>query len=751
MERRLAAIVAIDVVGYSRLMAQDEEGTIARLNAAREDIIGPPIARFGGRIVKTMGDGILVEFLSVVDAVRAALEIQRFMAERSVGDPVDRRLVLRMGINLGDVVVDGEDILGDGVNVAARLEALSDPGGISISRAVRDQIRDKLEVGLEDQGEVSVKNMARPVRVFRVLLAGEASAADEAAAQRTVLAAEAQSFGLLMGRDDAQAQGDLTLCGQTFIEALEQHGGQAVDRVGDGIVAIFETPVEAVQGAVEAQVAVATLNQGMAPERRVRFRVGIALGDAGSSGGAGTMEALAAPGEVCVSPEVHERLSGNSGFDLAKIANPSGDLAGFRLTLPKLTESPVTSGLPLQCQALDLPLPAKPSIIVLPFKDLSPNAELGHLTEGIRIDVQCALVKISGLFAIAAGTASCYAGRDVTAQQVGRDMGVKYVLEGTVQSLGDRLRVTAQLTDTDSGESVWAERYDRQLDGSFLVQDEIVERIVTALDVELVGGEQAKVWRKTLRDPKALEIYYKGLQRLMTFDKESVAAARQHFETVSRMAPNVTLGPTNVAFCHYWDAIMGWSDTAEEALAQAAEWAEKAAAMDDADGQAHIILAHVHLLKRRHEDALRIGQEAVEIRPLCANTNALFGNILIYCGRSREAIERVKNAIRTAPVYAPWWVELLAIAYRDSGQYGRAISAAKEAIALSADKTAARAILASACVAGGWLEAAREVADSILEMEPAFSVASYSQQHPYRDPETLEALQDRLRAAGLPG
>ena len=196
---------------------------------------------------------------------------------------------------------------------------------------------------------------------------------------------------------------------------------------------------------------------------------------------------------------------------------------------------------------------------------------------------------------------------------------------------------------------------------------------------------------------------------------------------------------------------MGWSKAPEDALAAAAAWSEKAAAMDDADGQAHIILAHVHLLNRRHDDALRIGQEAVQIRPLCANTNALFGNILIYCGRPGEAIERVKNAIRTAPVYAPWWVELLAIAYRDSGQYGRAISAAKEAILLSSDKTAARAIFASACVAGGWPDAGREVAQTILEMAPGFSVSAYGRQHPYRDPETSKALQGSLRAAGLPG
>lgn len=755
MKRRLAAILATDVVGYSRLVARDEEGTIARLNAAREELIDPSIARYGGRIVNTMGDGLLAEFSSVVDAVRAALEIQKAMTERGAAAPQDQRIILRIGINLGDVVVEGEDILGDGVNVAARLEALSEPGGICISRAVRDQIRDKLEIRLEDQGEVSVKNMARPVRVFRVLPEGTTAPIESVGVKRFALSADVRSFALLMGDNDAQARADLDSCCGRFAQAIEHRGGRTLESAGDGIFAVFKTPVDAAYGAIEAQTAVAAWNEGVPPERRVRFRVGIGfINEAPTSrqdrSGAVAMEALAAPGEVCAGQEVVEQLSGDGAFRFEELDDAPDKSAAFKLALHTAPASPIGGRLPLQCQGLDLPLPAKPSIIVLPFKDLSPRRELGHLTEGIRIDVQCALVKISGLFAIAAGTASNYADRDVAAAQVGKEMGVRYVLEGTAQGSGNQMRITAQLTDAESGRSIWAERYDRKLDDSFLVQDEIVENIVTALDVKLVGGEQAKVWRKTLRDPKALELYYRGLQLLISFNKESVAAARQLFETVSHLAPNVTLGPTSVAFCHYWDAIMEWSDSSEDALVQAGDWAERAAAMDDADGQGHIILAHVHLLNRHHEEALRIGQEAVLIRPLCANTNALFGNILIYCGRPNDAIERVKNAIRYAPVYAPWWVELLAIAYRDSGHYGQAISAAKEALRLSSEKSGARAILASACVAGGWLEAAREVASTILEADPAFSVSSYGHQHPYQDPAKLETVLSNLREAGLP-
>ena len=664
-------------------------------------------------------------------------------------------MVFRIGVNLGDVVVKGDDLLGDGVNVAARLEALSVPGGISISRSVRDQIRDNLALRLEDQGEVAVKNIARPIRVFRVLLDDIPSAAGQAAAGNILLSADVRGFALLMGDNDDLARADLAHNRAIFAQAIDQHGGRALEPAGDSVAAVFSTPADAARCAIEAQTAIAAWNDSVPPERRLRFRVGIGLADEGAgsrpgAGGTAGIEAYAAPGEVCVAGDMRQRLAGETSFEFEEISEAPGDRAVFKLTLPTAAIAPIGGHLPPQCQALDLPLPAKPSIIVLPFKNLREDPEQGHLAEGIRIDIQCALVKISGLFAIAGGTASNYAGRDVAAVQGGKEMGVRYVLEGTVQRSGDQVRVTTELTDAENGRSVWAERYDRRLDDTFLVQDEIVEKIVTALDVKLVSGEQTKVWRKTLRNPKALELYYKGLELLIIFNQESVAESRQLFETVSQISPNVTLGPTSVAFCHYWDVIMGWSDAPDDSLAQAKLWAEKAAAMDDADGQGHIILAHVHLLNRRHEEALSVAEEAIRIRPLCANTNALFGNILIYCGQPPNAIRRVKNAIRYAPVYAPWWIEILATAYRDDGQYGRAISAAKEALRLNSKGSGARAILASACVAGGWLEAAREIATNILEWDPDFSLSSYAQQHPYQDQATLDGVLGNLRDAGLP-
>jgi tetratricopeptide (TPR) repeat protein len=329
-------------------------------------------------------------------------------------------------------------------------------------------------------------------------------------------------------------------------------------------------------------------------------------------------------------------------------------------------------------------------------------------------------------------------------------MGVQYVLQGSVRGNSERLRVTAQLTDGTTGQVLWTEQYDRVIDDSFIVQDEIAQKIITSMDVKLVSGEQAKVWRKTLRNPKALELYYRALDRLEDFDKNGVADSRHLAEKVTEISPDVTLGPTLVAFCHYWDATMGWSDDISESLDRAGEWAEHAAAMDDASGEAHIVLAHVKLLRGHHDEAEMIAEEAFKIRPQCANTNALSANILVYCGKPIKAIERIKAAIRYAPAYASWWVEILSAAYRDSGKPDMATTAAREALRLRPDSSNGLALLCSALMAEGNENLARETASRLRHADPTYSLQAYARMHHYRDSSTLDAQLAQLRQAGLP-
>ncbi|MGI3185691.1 BTAD domain-containing putative transcriptional regulator [Nioella aestuarii] len=427
-------------------------------------------------------------------------------------------------------------------------------------------------------------------------------------------------------------------------------------------------------------------------------------------------------------------------------ANPTPD-AEARQNLGEKSADHETE---LGALGIELAIPPEPSLIVTPFRDLS-GGRLDHLAEGLRIDIQSALVKISGLFVIAAGSAASYAGQDVGPEQISTEMGVRYVLTGAVRGSERRIRVSAELTDGLTGQVVWSERYDRDLDEDFVVPDEIVERIVAMLDVTVARGEQARVWRKTLRNPDALALYYKGLERLTQFDKQSVASARRLFERVSEISPEVTLGPTLVAFCHYWDVTMGWGEDSARSLLAATEWAERASQLEDADGQAHAILAHVRLLHGEHEEALRLAEVAISIRPQCATTNALYANILLWHGRPGEALDRVNFAIRAAPIYASWWVEILAAAYRDLGRLEMAEAAARELLRRKPDNLEASILLAGILAAQGRLDEAARIGAEVMSLDPDCSAENLARRHPYRCETDLEKLLGLLRSCGLPG
>ena len=345
-QTRRPAILAADVAGYSRLMGVDEEGALARLKALRRELADPKIKEHRGRIVKTTGDGLLIEFASVVDAVRCAVEVQREMAERNANVPPDRRIEFRMGINLGDIIKDGRDIYGNGVNLAARLEALAEPGGICVSRVVRDQVRDKLDFSFEDLGEQQVKNIARPVRVYRV-----------------------------------------------------REGAAAIEHVSPA------------------------------------------------------------------SPQL-------------------------------------------------LPLPDKPSIAVLPFQNMSGDPEQEYFADGMVEEIITALSRIRWLFVIARNSSFTYKGRALDVKQVGRELGVRYVLEGSVRKSGDRIRITAQLVEAASGSHIWAERYDRGVADIFAVQDEITERVVGAIEPELYAAENVRTQRKSPESLDAWECVIRALTQL---------------------------------------------------------------------------------------------------------------------------------------------------------------------------------------------------------------------------------------------
>jgi DNA-binding SARP family transcriptional activator/TolB-like protein len=404
--------------------------------------------------------------------------------------------------------------------------------------------------------------------------------------------------------------------------------------------------------------------------------------------------------------------------------------------------------LPPQLQGLDLRPPARPSIVILPFSNLTGDPGEDYLAEGIRIDIQAALVKITGIFLIAAGAANAVRGSD--AQTAGRAFGVRYALHGSIRRAGANLRISAELIDVEGGQAIWTEIYDRRFDDGFEVQDEIIAEIIKALDVKLLRGEHAAVWHKTLKDRDALESFYKGVQEFFKQQKDSMLRARRAFEAVDRMQPKVSTGATWVAMTHWFDAFKGWRDDPAESLDKAGEWSAKAVAMDDPDGQAHMVLSHVHLMNRRFDDALIVGREAVQLRPNCTNANGFFANVLHYCGDQRDAIDHVTWAIRYSPVYPSFFADVLSLALHFDASFDAAIAVAGGSLRLNpGGQTASLVTLASLWQKGDHGQA-RQMATQLTAADPAFSVKRFARLQPYRDPADLENYAAKIKAAGLP-
>jgi len=560
-----------------------------------------------------------------------------------------------------------------------------------------------------------------------------------------VIYAQPRAYGVLMGENAAAASKAVERSGAGVAAAFAAHRGEPRSARAGAVVAFFPGADQALAAARSAREGVLRANSELPADQRVHHRFGVDM----CAQGADAAEAVAraavlAAGAQTDGIHISEALRAGLADRGDSLHLSAADAGSYALIFG---EGEKRAG-PVQLEGLDLPLPAKPSIVLLPFTTAADDAEAQALASGLRLDIQTALVKMSGVFLIAAGTANAL--RGVPAAQAAARLGVRHVLEGNVQRQGERARVNVQLLDTQEDRIVWSEQYDRALDASFALQDEIAERIVTALDVKLASGEQARVWRKCLTQPRARDHYYSGMLAFFQMNADAIASARAHFERLAELAPESPYGPTMVAFCLWIQATRGWAKDPALARQQAGEWAERAAAMEDADGQAHTVLGNVRLLQRRFDEAARIAREAVEIRPNCTNANGFLANVLLYCGEPLAAAERVRKAIRISPVYPPWFIEILAAAYRDGGQFDMAEMAAREAMRINPGSREARLILASALVRRGAGDEARSVAAAVLAKEPRFSSRAYADNLPYRDDAAREKIVADLEQAGFP-
>jgi len=624
-KRKLTAILSADVKGYSRLMGEDEEATVRTITAHR-NVITTVIEKYRGRVVDSPGDNILAEFASVVDAVQSAVEIQEVVRAKNAELPEDRRMEFRIGINLGDVIQEGERIYGDGVNIAARVEGLADPGGICISGSAYEQIENKLALGYEYVGEHTVKNIVKPIRVYRVPTG----------------------------------------------------------------------PKPAVQVTEEGKPALRW--------QRAALAVMIAL------------------------------LVVAGGVAIWKSYRPS--------------TSPPTEVASVEKMAF--PLPEKPSIAVLPFANLSGDPSQDYLSDGTTENIITALSKISNLFVIARNSAFTYKGKTVKIQQIAEDLGVRYVLEGSVQKAGERVRINAQLVDGLTGLHIWAERYDRKISDIFALQDDITNQVVTALEVKLTEGEAARVSRRQTDNTEAYELFRRGLEHQRRATKTDNDQARRLFEKAVAVDPSFADAWCFLGYTHQEDWYFGWSENATQSLEQATTLAQKAIALDDSSPCPYMLLETIHLWRRDYEKAIAYGEKAVALEPNHADATLQLARTLTYAGRPEETIELTKKAMRLSPYYPDWYLGVLGTAYRLAGNYDEAIAAYDKRRERNPHSTMPYLGLALVYSEVGRDEESRAAASEVLKRNPRISLNQVKNRLPYQDPAEVDRIIAALRKAGLP-
>jgi adenylate cyclase len=576
-KRKLTAVFSADVAGYSRLMGEDEAATVKTLEDYKQGMFSL-VKQHGGRVVDSPGDNVLAEFPSVVNAVECAVETQKQLKSRNAAQPENRRMEFRIGINLGDVIEKSERIYGDGVNIAARIESLAEGGGICISRSTYEQVEHKLPLHYEDMGSHKVKNVIRPVHVYKV----------------------------------------------------------------------------------------------------------------------------------------SETLT---------------------LTVPRANKEPESM--------------AMPSIAVMPFVNLSGEAEQEYFSNGITEEIITSLSKTPKMLVIDRGSTFAYKGKAVDLSQVGRELGVQYILTGSVRKAGERVRVNAQLINASGGEHLWAERYDRELKDIFALQDEITLRITQALQIKITEGEQARIYGKGTDNLDAYLKWLQGQDLLLRGSKEDNALARRMFEDAIRSDPKWAQPYVLLGWTYLMESLLGGSSSPESSFNEAINLGRKSLALDDSLPGPHGLMSRIYLYERHHEEAVAEAQKAVALAPSLAFAYVWLGSALMYAGRSHEAARNLEKAIRLNPFPPAYWIRDLGEAYRMTKQYEEAITKFKKVIQANSHYLEGHVSLACTYSQMGRGSDAEAAASEVLKQAPDFSVQDYAKTLPYKEKNDLNCVIEALRKAGL--
>ncbi len=581
--RRLAAILCADVAGYSRLMGIDELGTLTQLKAHRKEAIDPAVSSHGGRVVSTAGDGFLMEFPSAVSAVECAVVFQQDIARRNEGLADDRRMEFRVGINVGDVIVDDDDIFGEGVNVAARIQALAEIGGIYISGNVFEQVKNKVAVAYEDLGEQRVKNIADPVKVYR----------------------------LRADRNDP-----------TVAVVAENHSA--------------------------------------------------------------------------------------------------------RVTPPRI-----------------------PTVGVLPFNAMSSDPEVEHMADGLSENITTILARAPGIFVIARNSTFTYKGTAVRVQQVAKDLGATYVIEGSIQKAGDRVRITAQLIEAETGNHVWAERFDRTLDDPFALQDEISWEVSDALRTHVTEGEQIQVWRKGAA-PETWDLGGQGYTAFLKQNQKDNIRARDLWLKALELDPSYAVSAMGIAWTYFFESSFGWTDDPMAAFGKAVEYARQAMALNDELPDCHSLMGILDLYQRKFDEAVSSCEKAARMSPNHATIVGLLGWVYGYVGKPEEALSLIDRAVQLSPSYPEWMLAVQGRARIITGDMEGAIASFEQAASMNPENYGIHVGLAAAYAVAGQEDMAQAEAKMVLTRNTRFTVQSWVMAAPYKNGEDLARELDGLRAAGFP-
>ena len=576
--RKLRAILSADVKGYSILMADDEVFTIESLKTYRQ-IMSEYIKQRNGRVVDSPGDNLLAEFASAVDAVRCSVEIQKRLKKENELYVKDKRVQFRIGINLGDVVQDGDRIYGSGVNIAARIEGLADPGGLCISRSTYDQVKEKLELEFEYLGEHEVKNIKEPVRVYKALLDSD--------------------------------------------------------------------PLK-----------------------------------------------------------------------------------------PLVTES--------------LKLPEKPSIAVLPFDNMSGDPNQEYFSDGLTEQIINGLCKVLNLFVIGRNSSFAYKGKLISTKQIAQELGVKYILEGSIQRAGDRVRITAQLLDATTDYHMWSESYDRNLEDLFALQDEITMKIMGAMAIKLTTGEQARIYEMETSNIQAYDALARGLDCFYRFNKQDNYQARLLFEQAYQLDENYAFAVALIGWAHVSDFFFNWSDNPLESFIEAEKYTHKALDMNDSLDTPHTLMAYIHLFKKEYDKAIHESKRAVALNPNGADAIAHLGFINSMTGKPEKGIILLKRAFRLNPIPQPHFYLFLGEAYRLTDQYEKAIEMLNHSFNIESSSVNLYLMLTSCYICLNDFEKAQTSVKKAFEIEPNLSLELVKNMSLQKDQSKLEKYIENLRKAGLP-